>query len=217
MMCADDAAQTLVRLAQQIDPESAWAQATFQEVPQTQEILGIDEDLRMRAPDLSALKQFKDGMRQFLAKARTVQETLKATEKQHVFRPPYQVDASFAGTLKATFTWCRDPRVRLLYFCRAAGFHVAGDQITLEPPVPNAVESVRRCGTPVNLLLSMYSKKLKQRLVLLNGSRNIHTYDPPEHSHTHVRCEHNQPGAGPPAHAPARTRIPPTRPQRAAR
>ena len=45
MMCADEAAQILVRLAQEIDPESAWAQATFQEVPQTQEILGIDEDL----------------------------------------------------------------------------------------------------------------------------------------------------------------------------
>ena len=35
----------------------------------------------MRAPDLSALEQFKDGMRHYLAKPRTVQEMLKATEK----------------------------------------------------------------------------------------------------------------------------------------
>ena len=81
MLPADEAAQTLVKLVQKIDPQGVLAQATFQEVPQTQEILGIDEDLRMRAPDLSALEQFKDGMRHYLAKPRTVQEMLKATEK----------------------------------------------------------------------------------------------------------------------------------------
>ena len=81
MLPADDAAQTLVKLAQKLDPQGILAQATFQDVPQTQEILGIDEDLRMRAPDLSALEQFKDGMRHYLAKPRTVQEMLKATEK----------------------------------------------------------------------------------------------------------------------------------------
>ena len=109
MLTAEDAAQRLVKLAHELDPHGALAQATFQDVPRTGEILGIDEDLRLRAPDVSALEQFKDGMRHYLAKPRTVQEVLKAAEKQAVFRGAYKVAASFAGTLKAIVTWCRDP------------------------------------------------------------------------------------------------------------
>ena len=91
MLTAEDAAQTLVKLAQKLDPQGALAQATFQDVPRTEEIVGIDEDLRLRAPDLSALEQFKDGMRHYLANPRTVQELLKAAEKQTVFRGAYKV------------------------------------------------------------------------------------------------------------------------------
>ena len=179
MLTAEEAAQRLVKLAQQLFPDSALAQATFNDVPQTTEVLGIDEDLRIRSPDVSALEQFKEGMRHYLAKPRTVKDILKAAEKQAIFRGAHAVAASFAGTLKSTFSWCHDPRARLLYFLRSAGFHVEGDQVVLEQPTPNALQAIRECGTPVRLL-EAYCKSLSLRLVLMNGSRCMQTWDPPD-------------------------------------
>ena len=177
ILSADDAAQRLVKLAQQLFPDSPLAQATFNDVPQTAELLGIDEDLRIRAPDLSTLEQFKEGMRHYLAKPRAVKEILKAAEKQAIFRGAHAVQASFAVTLKSAFSWCREPRARLLYFLRSTGFHVEGDQVTLERPIPNALQAIRECGTPVRLLEAYY-KSLNVRLVLMNGSRCMQTWDP---------------------------------------
>ena len=46
MLTAEKAAQALLTLAQEIDPEGALAtHAKFEEVPQTAEIAGVDEDL----------------------------------------------------------------------------------------------------------------------------------------------------------------------------
>ena len=38
------------------------------------EIAGVDEDLRLRAPDITSLQPFEAGMRAFLAKSRSVQD-----------------------------------------------------------------------------------------------------------------------------------------------
>ena len=75
MLTAEQAAQALVQLARELDPDGALAtHAVFEDVPQTAEIVGIDEDLRLRAPDAGCLQQFKAGMQAFLAKPRSVQE-----------------------------------------------------------------------------------------------------------------------------------------------
>ena len=104
MLTAEQAAQALVQLARELDPDGSLAtHAVFEDVPQTAEIVGIDEDLRLRSPDASCLQQFKAGMQAFLAKPRSVQEVQKAAEKQHIWRVKYAVDASFASTLKEAF------------------------------------------------------------------------------------------------------------------
>ena len=107
MMTAEKAA--LLTLAREIDPEGALAtHAKFEEVPQTAEIAGVGEDLRLRAPDLTSLQKFKDGMRAFLSKRpRTVQEIQKAMEKQHIWRGGHALDESFAAALRAAFPWCK--------------------------------------------------------------------------------------------------------------
>ena len=56
----------------------------------------------------------------------------------------------------------------------------AGEQVTLTKPPPfarNALECVRTFGTPVNLYQHYYAK-LKTRLVLMNGSRCTHVWEP---------------------------------------
>ena len=155
MLTAEQAAQALVELARELDPDGALAtHAVFEDVPQTAEIVGVDEDLRLRAPDTGCLDKFKAGMQAFLAQPRSVQEIQKAAEKQHVWRGSYAVDESFASTLRQAFPWCKTPRTRLLLCLRAWGMHVAGEQVALEKPpaIKNAVECVRTFGTPVRLL-----------------------------------------------------------------
>ena len=85
------------------------------------------------------------------------------------------MDGSFASALKEVFTWSKTPRTRLVLFLRSSGFHVAGEQVTLEKPpalATNAVECVRQCGTPVRLLQAYYSE-LGVKLVLMNGGRSL--------------------------------------------
>ena len=66
MLTAEQAAQTLVQLALELDPDGTLAtHAIFEDVPQTAEIAGIDEDLRLRAPDAACLQQFKAWMEAF--------------------------------------------------------------------------------------------------------------------------------------------------------
>jgi len=86
MMTAEKAAQALVQLAKRLYPDEALAQACFKEVPQTAEIHGIDEDLRMRKPDFSALVVYRDGMKAFLEESRTIAEIQAAIGKQHIWR-----------------------------------------------------------------------------------------------------------------------------------
>ena len=111
-MTAQQAAQVLVQLAMQHDPDGALAaHALFDEVCQTAEIVGIDEDLPLRAPNAACFEPFKAGMQAFLAKPRSVAEVQKAAEKGHIWRGNFAVDASFAATLKAAFPWCKtNPR-----------------------------------------------------------------------------------------------------------
>ncbi len=108
ILTAEEAAQTLVQLARKLDPDGALAtHAVFEDVPQTAEIAGVDEDLRLRAPDLARLQPFEAGMRAFLKKARSVQDIQTAEKKRHIWRGSYAVDASFASTLKEAFPWCK--------------------------------------------------------------------------------------------------------------
>ena len=55
----------------------------------------------------------------------------------------------------------------------------AGEQVALEKPQPasNAAECVRMFGTPV-MLLQAYYNRLDVKLVLLNGSRCAHVWQP---------------------------------------
>ncbi len=64
MLTAEQAAQALVKLAREIDPEGALATHAkdFEEVPQTAEVAGVDEDLRLRALDTRSLQKFRDGV-----------------------------------------------------------------------------------------------------------------------------------------------------------
>ena len=81
MLTAEQAAQMLVTLAREMDPDSPLAtHCVFREVPRTAEIAGVDEDLRLRAPNADRLEQFKAGMQAFLAKPRSVLEVQKAAE-----------------------------------------------------------------------------------------------------------------------------------------
>ena len=66
IITAEEASQKLVQLAREIDPNGALAtHSTFEDVPQTAEVAGVDEDLRLRAPDLACLQPFEAGMRAF--------------------------------------------------------------------------------------------------------------------------------------------------------
>ena len=121
-MSAEEASQKLVQLARELDPNGALAtHATFEDVPRTAEVAGVDEDLRLRAPDLACLQPFEAGMRAFLKKPRSVQDIQKAAAKQNVCRGAYDVNASFASTLKEAFPWCKTLRTRLLLCLRAWG------------------------------------------------------------------------------------------------
>ena len=181
MMTAEQAAQKLVELARAMDPDGALAtHAIFDDVPQTAEITGIDEDLRLRAPDVACLEQFKPGMLAFLATARSVQDVQRAAEKQHIWRRNFAVETSFAATLRQAFPWCKTPRTRLLLCLRAWGVYVAGEQVTLQKPAAsNAVECICKFGTPVRLLEAYY-RSLDVKLVLMNGSRCAHIWQPPD-------------------------------------
>ena len=154
MMTAERAAQTLVELARELDPDGELAtHAVFEDFPQTAEIVGVNEDLRLRAPNTSSLDKFKAGMQAFLAKPRSVQEIQKAAEKQHIWRRGHAVDENFVSTLKQAFPWCKTPRTRLLLCLRVWGMCVACEQVALQKPLAtNAVECVRSFGTPVRLL-----------------------------------------------------------------
>ena len=119
-------------------------------------------------------------MQVFLAKPRSVQEVQKAAEKQNIWRGKYAVDASFASTLKQAFPWCKTSRTRLLLCLHIWGMHVAGEQVALKKPPPtvhNAAECVRTFGTPVRLLQAYYHP-LDIKLVLMNGSRCAHIWEP---------------------------------------
>ena len=177
IMTSDEAAKALVKLAREMDPEGALAQTTFRDVPMTDEVCGIDNDLRERKPDVSTLKVFLPGMRAFLNKPRTVAEIQKAAEKQHIWRKPHKVETSFAQAVRAAFPWTTTPRVRLLLFLRSMDIHVNGEDVSLEPPIEGAVEAVKECGTPVHLLVAYY-QRLKCRLVLINGSRCARIWEP---------------------------------------
>ena len=75
MLTAEQAAEQLVKLARKLDPDSLLAtHCYFCDVPSTAEIAGVNEDLRLRAPDADRLEQFKAGMQAFLAKPRSVLE-----------------------------------------------------------------------------------------------------------------------------------------------
>ena len=64
IMTAEEASQKLVQLAREIDPNGALAtHATFEDVLRMAEVAGVDEDLRLRAPDLACLQPFEAGMR----------------------------------------------------------------------------------------------------------------------------------------------------------
>jgi hypothetical protein len=177
MLTAQKAAETLVRLARETEPESDLANASFKEVPQTAEIAGIDADLRTRTPDVSSLLPFKAGLSAFLNKPRSLEEVKVAVDKGNVWRKPYKVSGTYANAVKACFPWSPDPRNRLLLFLRSLGFYVQGEQVTIEEGVPDAVEIVRRCGTPVRLL-ERYFRCLGVKLILFNGSRNIGFWEP---------------------------------------
>ena len=177
IMTAQQAADALIKLARKVDPEGALAQTTFQDVPQTAEVLGVDEDLRMRKPDVSTLSKYYDGMRAFLSKPRTVEEIQKAVEKQHIWRGPHKVEQRFAEAVRSVFLWTKTPRTRLLLFLRSADFHVEGEQVMLEAPIQGAVEAIKECGTPVRLLVAYY-EQLRVKLVLLNGSRCVRIWEP---------------------------------------
>ena len=157
ILSAEEAAQTLVQMARELDPNGALAtNAVFEDVPQTAEVVGVDEDLRLRAPDISSLQPFEAGMRHYLKTARSVQDIQNAAKKQNMWRGTYAVDASFASTLKEAFPWCKTLRTRLLLCLRAWGLHVAGEQVALEKPPTShdARMCIRMFGTPVNLLLA---------------------------------------------------------------
>ena len=179
MMTAEAAAHALVQLARKLDPEGelATAAATFQDVSPTAEVLGVDEDLRLRAPDLSCLKKFEDGMRDFLSKPRTIKDIQAALKNIWRGKNHAVEDESFAAALRTAFTWSKTPRVRLLLFLRSAGFHVSGEQVTEHKPAADAIECVRKCGTPV-YLLEAYYRQLGVKLVLMNGSRCAQIWEP---------------------------------------
>ena len=73
--------------------------------------------------------------------------------------------------------WCTTPRTRLLYFLRDAGWWVEGELVSLEKPVPDALEALRVCGTPVKLLVAYY-EQLNVKLVLMNGGRCHRVWEP---------------------------------------
>ena len=176
-MTADAAAQALVKIAKEIDPDGALARASFKDVPQTAEITAVDEELRIRQPDTSALTKYHAGMRKFLEKERTVDAIMAAVKKGHIWRGVHSVEESFATAIRSAFPFCTTPRKRVLLFLRSAGFWVAGETVSLEQPVPDAMEAVKECGTPVRLLVEYY-KRLDVKLVLMNGSRNYQTWVP---------------------------------------
>ena len=176
MLTAEQAAEKLVALARELEPESALAQASFADVARTEEVAGIDEDLRSRKPDFAALQPFVEGMRTFLGKTRTVEEAMRAATKGHLWRNGRQ-ETSFVKVARQVIPWTRDSRARMLLFLRWAGFHVHGEQVMLEAPIPDAKEIVRKCGTPVRLLVSFY-EQLGVRLVLLNGPRCVRVWEP---------------------------------------
>ena len=132
MLTAEQAAETLVRLARETEPGGDLAQASFKEVPQTAEIVGIDSDLRTRNPDVSGLLPFKVGMQAFLNKPRSLDEVRTAVDKGKVWRKPYTVSGTYAKAVKACVPWSPAPRNRLLLFLRALGFHVSGERVTIE-------------------------------------------------------------------------------------
>ena len=183
MLTAQKAAETLVRLARETEPESALAQATFEEVPQTAEIAAIDSDLQLHKPDLSAVLPFKAGMDAFLGKPRSLEEVKVAIDKGNVWRKPYKVSSTYAKAVKACFPWSPDPRNRLLLFLRSLGFYVQGEQVTIAEPLAktpdDAVRIVRQCGTPVRLL-ERYFRGLGVKLILFNGSRCVSVWEPGE-------------------------------------
>ncbi len=177
MLTVEQAAETLVRLARETEPDGDIAKASFKEVPQTAEIVGIDSDLRTRSPDVSSLLPFKAGMTAFLSKPRSLDEVRVAVDKQNIWRKPYTVAGTYGKAVKACFPWSPDPRNRLLLFLRSLGFHVSGEQVTIKEAVPDAVEIVRQCGTPVRLL-ERYFRRLGVRLILFNGSRCKSIWEP---------------------------------------
>ena len=181
MMTADEASQALIQVALEHDPNGALAtHAQFEEVHQTDEIAGIDEDLRLRKCDGTAIEVFKAGMVAFLKTPRSVDEINKAIDKGNIWRNDFAVDVSFVVTTKAAFLWCTSKRARLLMCLRLWGFFVAGDRVSVTKPLPfatNAHQCVRSFGTPVHLYQHYY-EKLKTRLVLMNGSRCTHDWTP---------------------------------------
>ena len=176
MMTAEKAAQALVQLAREMFPDEALAKATFTEVAQTAEIHGIDEDLRMRQPDFSALIVYREGMAAFLRKDRTIEEIQTALTK-NIWRGAHKTEQTFAKAVAAAMPWCKTPRTRLLYFLRDAGWWVDGENVSLEKPIPNALEAVKECGTPVKLLVKYY-EKLGVKLILMNGGRCHRVWEP---------------------------------------
>ena len=115
-------------------------------MPQTAEIHGIDEDLRMRKPDFSELVVYRGGMAAFLEESRTIAEIQVAIGKQNIWSGAHRVKESFAKALGATMPWCKTPRTRLLYFLREAGWWVEDATESLEKPVLNALEAIKQYG-----------------------------------------------------------------------
>ena len=177
LMTADQAAEMLVRLAREVDPEGALATATFSEVVATAEVQAVDEELRIRTLQLEPLEGFIPGMKHFLRTPRCIAEILKAMEKQHIWRGQHMQPQPFRDAVRSAFPFCKTPRTLLLLFLRSAGLWVEGERVLTEKPISGAAAVVRECGTPVKLLVAYY-EKLGVRLILLNGSHCEKVFTP---------------------------------------
>ena len=131
-MTADQAAEMLVSLAREVDPEGALATTTFADVVGTAEVQAVDEELRIRTLQLGPLQCYLPGMQHYLRSPRTVAEVLKAMAKQHIWRGQHTQQRLFQEAVREAFPFCKSPRMLLLLFLRSAGLWIGvGMAITI--------------------------------------------------------------------------------------
>ena len=179
MLTAKSAAEALIELAIELDPDGALAKTAFTEVVSTEEVAGIDNALKDYKPDKSKLTPFVDGMRAFLNKPCTIDGLMLAIERRHIWRRKYNLPIKFVEAVREVFTWTKTPRIRLVLFLRLFDFHVDGENVMLRAPshADEAIQAIRTCGTKVSLLVAFY-ERLDVKLVLINGSRFVRTWVP---------------------------------------